>query len=108
MREMACEPGRQGAIDHTVIVRHRERQHQPRLEGLAIPDRRHSRAHDPEDRNLGCVDEWREGRAANSSEARDREGGALNVGSPELAVAGLLRHRPKLLADVANTLTINI
>src|SRR5829696_1012160 len=69
MGEMARKPGRQSSIDHAVVIRDREWQHQARLEGLAIPDRRHSGADNPQDRNLGRVHERRERRAANSSEA---------------------------------------
>ena len=43
-----------------------------------------------------------------TSKARDRKGSPLYVSCPQLAVASLLRHCPKFLADVADALAINI
>src|SRR5262245_1000344 len=44
-----------GAVDHTVVVGQRQRQHQPRHEGPILVDRLHLRARDAEDGNLGRV-----------------------------------------------------
>ena len=84
----------QGSIDHAVVIRHRERQHQARLEGLAIPDRRHPGAHDPQDRDLGALTSGVN--AVPPIPPRlEIVKEALHVSRPELAVAGLLRHRAK-------------
>ena len=43
----------QGAVDDAVVVGERQRQHQPRPELLAVPDRLHRVPRDAEDRDLG-------------------------------------------------------
>src|SRR3712207_8620464 len=42
--------GGERAVDDPVVVGDRDRQHQPRREALAVPDRGHLRARDAEDR----------------------------------------------------------
>src|SRR6266852_3418328 len=53
----AEEARRVGAVDHAVVVGEREREHQPRLELGAVPDRLQAAPGDPQDRDLGPVDD---------------------------------------------------
>src|SRR5271166_6425433 len=55
--EVAGEAGGERTVDHAMVVRHADRQHQPWLELVAVPHRRHLRTHDAEDRDLGRVGE---------------------------------------------------
>src|SRR5690606_7348395 len=57
--ESAGELGGGGAVDGAVVVGQGQRQHQPRLEGLAVPDRLHGCPADAEDGHLRCVDDRR-------------------------------------------------
>ena len=82
MKRAAC-----GAVDHPVVVGERQRQHQARRELVAAPHRPQPRARDAEDRDLGRVDDRREGGAADAAQARDREAAALEVVELELLVA---------------------
>src|SRR5690606_22262872 len=58
--ESAGELGGGGAVDGAVVVGQGQRQHQPRLEGLAVPDRLHGCPADAEDGHFRCVDDRRE------------------------------------------------
>ena len=59
-----------------VVVGQAQRQQVAGLELRAVPHRRHPRAHHPEDRDLGGVDDRGERRAADPAERGDREGAA--------------------------------
>src|SRR5712691_2125871 len=76
-----------GAVDRTVIVRERQRQHQARHE-LAVPVHRfHARSRDAENRQFGRVHDRREVRAADASQIRNTEAAALHFLERDLAVA---------------------
>src|SRR5690606_31629209 len=77
--ESAGELGGGGAVDGAVVVGQGQRQHQPRLEGLAIPDRLHGCPADAEDGHFRCVDDRREVGAADVPQTGDGEAGALHV-----------------------------
>src|SRR5512141_94065 len=96
LAEEAGEADGRGAVDGAVVVRERQRQHQPRHERATLIDGLVSRFRHPEDRDLRRVDDRRERRAADSAEARDREARALHVGGRELAGARLLAQHRKL------------
>ena len=72
-RQVRREARGERAVDDAVVVGERQRDHQPRHELAAVPDRLHRRARDAEDRDLGRVDDRREARAADAAERRDRE-----------------------------------
>ena len=55
--EVAGEAGGECAIDDAVVVGHAQRQHQARLERLAVPHRFQGRTHDTQDRQLRRVDD---------------------------------------------------
>src|SRR5512138_3882440 len=84
-REIRDEPRRLRAVDDAVIVRERQRQHQPRRERLSVPYRLHRAARHAEDRDLRRIDDRRESRAPYAAERADREAPALHVGGAELA-----------------------
>src|SRR6267378_8034591 len=52
LREIGGEAGRRGAVDHPVIVGERQRQHEPRHELRAVPQRLVRALRDAEDRDL--------------------------------------------------------
>src|ERR1700722_5276537 len=106
--ELAHEARRRRAVDHPMIVGEAERQHEPRDKGLAVPDRRHFRAHDAENGDFRRIDDWRECRAADAAEGGDREGRALHLGGRELAIAGLGRYRSKLAGKLDHALAIDV
>src|SRR5690606_38258241 len=95
--EQLCEVGgearRRGTVDHPVVVGQRQRQHQPRLELVAVPDRFHRRPGDAQDRHLRRIHDRREGGAADAAQRADREAATGHRGRAELAVACLLRQR---------------
>ena len=84
-----------------VVPAQDERQHQARLERLAVPARLGRAAADAEDRDLGRVDDRREVAAADAAERRDREAPAAHVARRQLAVARLLRELAHLAARSA-------
>src|SRR5690606_38606071 len=90
--ERLGEPGREanrvGAVDHAMIVRQRQRQHQTRHELAVLIDRTPLAARDAEDRDLRRIDDRREERAADAAEARDGEYAALHLVGLELPFAG--------------------
>ena len=104
----AMEAGGKRAIDDAVVVGNAQRQHQARLEGLAVPHRLHLRAHDAEDCDFRRVDDGREVGAADAAEAGDGEGGTLDVGGCDLAVAHALRRGAQLLRQFENALVIDV
>src|SRR5471032_3602702 len=73
-----------GAVDHTVIVGQRQRQHQLGLEGFAIPYRLDGCLGHTKDRHFRGVDDRREASAANVTQAGDGEAAALHVVGSEL------------------------
>src|SRR6185295_10114570 len=79
-----------GAVDYAMIVRQRQRQHQSRLEAVAVVDRLGAASGNAEDRHFGPVDDRRERRAADAAEIGDREPATLHVVERELAGARLL------------------
>ena len=62
-----------GAVDDSMIVGQRQRQHQPRHERALVEHRLLAGARYAEDRHFGRIDDRREGRAADAAEARDGE-----------------------------------
>src|SRR4029077_14898960 len=88
-QQIGVEARRGRAVDHPVIVGERQGQDQPGDELLAIPYRARARATYAEDRNLGRVDDRREIRAADATQARYRKTSALHVGGTKLAFARL-------------------
>src|SRR6478672_560641 len=57
------------AVNDPMIVGKAERQHQTRLEGLAVPDGLHRCAHNAEDGKLGCIDNGRKIRPTDAAQA---------------------------------------
>src|SRR5262249_48934628 len=87
----AQESVRVGAVDDAMVVRQRQRQHQPRLELRAVPRGLVAAARDAEDRDFGPVDDRAEPHAADAAEVRDRDDAARHLVERELAGARLLR-----------------
>src|SRR4051794_10115433 len=100
--QVAGEASGKRAVDDAVVVGDVERLHQPGLKLLAVPDRGHLGAHHAQDRPLGRVDDRGEVGAADAAQRRDGEGAALHVAGRQPAVAGLLRDRTQLPAQLLN------
>ena len=105
---MGREADRVGAVDHPVVVGQRNRQHQPGRQPGADVDRPADRARDAEDPDLRRVDDRREGGAADAAETRDREGGALDVGGPQLALPGTAADLGQLPGQFVDALAIHV
>src|SRR5258706_5405068 len=75
------------AVDHGMIIRERQRQHEARRELLAVPYRPGYRFADAEYRNFRRIDYRRKQRATKSAQARYRKAASLQVGGIDLAVA---------------------
>src|SRR5712692_5332678 len=101
--EIAGKARRRGAVDHAVVVRQRERQHEARRELLAVPRWPDRRARDTEDRHFRRVDDRREGAAADAAEAGNGERAALHVAGPEPLVARQLRDIGELVRELEHT-----
>src|SRR4051812_38524300 len=108
LHEVRAEARALGAIDHAVVVGQAERDHQPRAEVAAVPNRLHRRLRDAQDRDLGRVDQRRERRPADAAEARDRERAALHVGRLELAGAGGAGQLRQLARNVEDPLALGV
>src|SRR5207302_320779 len=67
-----------------------------------------TRARDAENRDLGRVDDGREGRAADAAEARDRETAALHVRGRKFAGARFLRERAQVARELINVLAVGV
>src|SRR4029453_16022961 len=91
-----------------MVVRKRQRQHEPRRKGLAVPYRLRLRFRYAEDRDFGRVDDRRERGAADSAERADRKAAALHVGGAELAFARLRGELAHLLRNLQNALLIGV
>ena len=105
---MAHEAGRGRAVDDPVVVGQAKRQHEPRLKGLAVPDRGHFRTHDPEDRHFWRVDDRGEGCPSNASQRRDGEGGALHFGGRKLARARLFGQSAEFAGQLDDAFLVDI
>ena len=73
LAQIGIETCSRGAVDHAVVVRQRQWQHQARCELFAVPDRLHRALGQAQDRNFGRIHDRCEMRAANSAKRRDRE-----------------------------------
>src|SRR5262249_47347401 len=80
------------AVDQSMVVRERQREHKPwyELARLLVVHRFHACARDPENRHFWRIDYRREKRATDAAEIRDAEATALHLVERDLAVAGLL------------------
>src|ERR1019366_8618842 len=107
-REMPTKGGSRGAVDHAMIVRKTQRQHQPRNEAFAIPHRRHFGAYDTEDCDLWRIDDWREGATANPTERRNRECRTLHLRGRQFAVARFCRDGAEFTTDLDDALAVNL
>src|SRR5690606_17641290 len=87
LRQVGGEARGGGAVDHAVVVAQRQRQHQPRLEGLAVPDRLRLRLRHAEDRDFRRVDDRGERGAADAAQRADGEAAALHLVGFQLALA---------------------
>src|SRR5690606_14628732 len=108
LREIGGEARRGGPVDHAVVVGQRQRQHESRLELLAVPDRLHGRLRHPEDGNFRRVHDRREAGAADAAQGADRETAAGHLGRAELAFARLLRQRRGFLRDLDHALAVAV
>src|SRR5690606_6112567 len=106
--EIGGETRRRGTVDHPVVVTQRQRQHQPRLELLAVPDRLHRRPGHAQDRHLRRVDDRRERGTADAAQRADREAAAGHVRRADLAVARLLRQHRGFLRDPVDALAVAV
>src|SRR5205814_2426125 len=106
--QVTVEARRGRAVDHAVIPGQRQRQDQPGVELLAVPYRSHARAAHAEDRDFGRSDDWREVRAADAAQARDREAAALHVRGAELAFARLGGELTHLFGDREHALLVRV
>ena len=106
--QVGVETRRRGAIDHAVVPRQRQRQHQPRLELLAVPHRLHLALANAQDSDFRRVDDGREVAPADAAERRNGEARARHVGRAELAVARLLRQLAHFLADLQDALLVGV
>ena len=97
-----------GAVDHPVIVRQRQRQHQPRHERAVLVHRAVCGARHAEDGDLGRVDDRRERRATDAAQARDREAAALHLGGRQLARPRLLAQRRQLARQLEHVLAVRV
>ena len=68
--EIGVEARRQRAVDDAMVGGQRQRQHQARHEGLAVPHRLHGRLADAEDGHFRRIDDGREGGAADAADGR--------------------------------------
>src|SRR5438552_2744297 len=107
-RQERVEARRGSAVDDAVIVRQGQREHEARHELLAVPHRLHRRSRDAQDGQLGRVDDRREGGAADAAQARDGEVRAGDVAELELALAGLLGERRRLLGEGEDALLVDV
>ena len=107
-RQMAHEPRRRGAVDDAMIVGQAERQHQPRLKRLPVPDRGHLGTYDAENRHFRRIHDRRERRSADPAERRDGEGRALHFCGRELARARLLGKGPELAGQLDDAFPVNV
>ncbi len=60
LAQVGVEARGRGAVDHAVVPAQRQRQHQARLEGLAVPDRLRRLLQTAQDGDFGRVDDGRE------------------------------------------------
>src|SRR4051794_9873722 len=105
-REESDEACAERAVDHAMIVRERQRQHEAWRKFLPVPYRFHRRLADAEDRDFGRVDDRREVRSADSAEARYRKAAALHVGRRDLAGSHALAHFAELARKLEQSLAI--
>ena len=82
------ERGRVPAVDDAVVEARRQVHHRARLELPAVPHRAHLHLVDPDDGDLGVVDDRRGDQAAERAERRDRDRRAAELVARRLAVAG--------------------
>src|SRR5690625_2200195 len=97
-----------GAVDDAMVVRQRQRQHQPRHELAAVPDRLHAVARDAQDGHFRRIDDGRELGAADAAQRRNGNAAAGHVGRTELLVAGLDRNLAQLLGQFDQPLLVAI
>src|SRR6185437_1681942 len=90
-RDVGGEARARGAVDDAVIVGERQRQHQPRHEAALAIYGTHRRARYAENRDLGRIDDRREGGTADAAETGDGETAPLHLAACELAGARGLR-----------------
>src|SRR4249920_2432581 len=95
--QLPGETGGQRAVDHSMVVGQRDRQHEPGDELRSIPDGGHLGPHHTENGHLWCVDDRREAGAADAAQTRDGERAALHVTRGQLAIASFLGDVPELL-----------
>src|SRR3712207_2456561 len=111
LEQVAQVPGEAGggrAVDHPVVVGQGERQHQPRHERGAVPDRGGLRTHDAQDGDLGGVHQRGERRPADAAQAGDGEAAPLQVGGGQLAVPGARGHLAELAAELPDPLAVDV
>src|SRR5690242_17645101 len=90
-RNPAQEAGRVSAINQAVIVRKRERQHQPRFKLISHPHRLRTRTRKAEYGDFGMVHDGRECGPPYAAEIRDGKCAAFHFFWRELLIASLLR-----------------
>src|SRR3990172_750358 len=98
----------QGAVDDTVVVGQRERQHEARHELAVLVDGPHGGPRHTQNCHLRRVDDRSEGRAAYTAQARYGECPPLHVAGLQLLVARKLRYLGKLPREVEHALPVRI
>src|SRR6266545_4521397 len=101
-----ARPG--GAVDDAVVVRKRQRQHQPRNERAVLVHRPHLRSRHAEDRDFGRVDDRRERRAADAPEAGDAEGTAAHAVGLELLLPCEFGDFRQLAGKIEDALAVRV
>ena len=91
-----------------MVVGQRERQHQPRHKGIAIPDRLAGAARQAEDSDLRGVDDRREAGPADTAQAGDGKARAENLGNGQLAGAGRRAEMLQFPGDLAQPLLVGV
>src|ERR1700712_5651986 len=91
LSQISVEARRRRSIDDPVIPGERHRQHQPRLELLAVPDRLRLAAANAKDSDFRGIDDRGEVPTSDTAERRNRESRARHLRRAEFAFACLLR-----------------
>ena len=108
MAQVRVETRSQGTVDHAVVVRQRQRQHQARHKLLAVPHRLHGTLGQAQNRYLGRVDDGGEVGAANATQRTDGETTATHVATTQFAVARFFGEFAHLGADLQNTFFVGV
>src|SRR5450759_2634851 len=91
-----------------MVVRQRQRQHQPRHECVILVHRLDDGLGHAEDRQFRRVDDRRERRAADAAQAGNREAAALHFGCGDLLLAGARADLAEFPGNLHDTLLVHI